>query len=165
MRRRWAGLYHSARTDLLLTVEERDGRLRAGATELTATGPGRFAAGGGTATYRFAGERLTVETPGGTTEWVRRPRVRPTAEDLAAYAGRYRSEELDVEWTLEVREGRLVLERWPHETVTAAATFRDGFRFGPQWHGTFRRAADGRIDAVELTDASGRCRRILFERR
>ena len=160
-----AGLYHSGQRDLLLAVEVREGRLRAGTTELAAQGAGRFAAAGGAAMYVFSGESLTVETANGTTHYERRARVRPTAEELAAYAGRYRSEELAVEGVLTVRDGRLILERWPHEPVTAAATFRDGFRFGPQWHGTFRRAADGRVEAVELTDASGRCRRIRFERR
>jgi CubicO group peptidase (beta-lactamase class C family) len=166
-----AGLYHSATTDGLTNVVVRNGTLALGEGELVPTGPGVFVSPGGATTYRFAAggdrvaPRLTVTSANATTEFVRRERAAPAASALAAYAGNYASEELDVGFAVTVVNGRLRLERWPGDPAVGEATFADGFRFGREWHATFRRDAAGNVTAMELTNSSGRCRRVGFVRR
>lgn len=165
-----AGLYHSATTDGLMNVVVRGGTLAVGEAELVPTGPGTFVSAGGATTYRFAmgvgggAPRLTVTSANATTEFVRRPRATPAAAELAAYAGRFVSGELEVAFDVAVRRGRLTLGRWPGVPAPGEPTFADGFWFGREWHATFRRDAAGTVTHLELTNASGRCRRVVFTR-
>ncbi len=166
-----AGLYHSAGTDALVDVVVRNGTLALGEQELVPTGPGAFASARGATTYRFAGggegkgPRLTVTSANATTDFVRRERAKPGSADLAAYAGSYVCDELEVTFEVAVTKGRLTLGRWPGVPSAGEPTLADGFWFGREWHATFRRDAAGGVTGMELTNASGRCRRIGFTRR
>ena len=66
---------------------------------------------------------------------------------------------------MDVQHGRLALHRWPGPAVRGEPTVADGFWFGREWHATFTRKAGGAVDGMELTNASGRCRRVRFTRR
>lgn len=160
------GLYHCARTDEFVTLRARDGNLQVDNTTLRPTGPGTFVSPGGRATYAFAAgmpRRLTVTTTNATLDFDPVTPARPSPDDLAAYAGKYHSEELDVTHTVAVRDGKLTVSHWPGATTTATPTMRDGFRINRAWHGTFTRDARGAVDGYELTN--GRCRRVRFDRR
>jgi CubicO group peptidase (beta-lactamase class C family) len=164
-----AGLYHCAQTDDLVRLTVRNGRLALGNTAWVATGPRTFASGSGRSTFEFAAtaagapRRFTATSPNGVVTYVAVAPARPTPQELAAYAGTYHSEELDVTRQVEVQEGKLVFSRWPAVPVTATPTFADGFQVSPAWHATFVRDARGKVTGVELSN--GRCRRVEFVRR
>lgn len=117
------GLYRERREDALLRIFLRDGVLRgsSGAGEgddgwpLTPLGGDRFAIPDTTIVLEFSGDaarhalRVVGERP--TPELLER--VTPfavTAPALTAYVGRYASNELDVVYTLSVRDGALVVQ-------------------------------------------------------
>lgn len=164
-----AGLYHCAQTDERLRLTVRNGRLSAGPVALTATGPDTFTSANGRTTYVFApreaggSRRFTVHGTNGSATFDAVATVRPTAAELAAYAGTYASEELDVSHRVEVRDGKLVFSHWPSAPVTATPTFADGFQVSPSWHVTFVRDPQGRVSG--FVASNGRCRRVEFVRR
>jgi CubicO group peptidase (beta-lactamase class C family) len=165
----WAGLYHCGQTDELLRLTSRAGRLTAGNTTLVATGPQTFATASGRTSYAFSqtpgepGRRLRIDTINGTTNYVAVAEVAPAPDALAAYAGLYYSEELDVTRRVEVQKGKLAFHFWPAAPVAATPTFADGFQAPGGWHATFVRDSGGRIAGVVLSN--GRCRRVKFVRR
>lgn len=161
-----AGMYHAAQTDDLMNLVVRSGKLTAGGGELIPIGPGSFANASGRTTFTFAAgnpRRMQVVTRNATVDYRAVERARPTAAQLAAYAGNYYSAELDVSHVVTVKDGRLMGSRWPGATVAAEPTFADGFMFGRGWHATFTRNGSGAVTGFELSN--GRCRRVRFERR
>jgi CubicO group peptidase (beta-lactamase class C family) len=159
-----AGSYWEAATDAVWKVRLVNGKLEASGggrwIPLTPAAAGRFEAiaGGRLLRFRFEGARLTVVAAGAPPQTLERfEPAAPAAAELAKLAGRYRSEELAAEYTLEVKDGAL---RFTHRNAPAAALeptraneFRAGglyMRFQPE-RGTFRLNA-------------GRVRGIVFER-
>ena len=71
--------------------------------------------------------RLRTITPSGIYEYDRVERVSPTPEDLAQYAGRYYSPELDFYWTVEAGDGHLVAKRRKYVDSRLTPLFVDGF--------------------------------------
>ena len=162
-----AGLYHSPQTDAFVTLTARDGKLFDGAVELIPTAAGVFSNASATHAFKFdaaAPGRMVATTPTGEVKYGRVTKAQPSAAQLAAYAGSYYSEELDVGHTLAVRGGKIASSRWPGPWLPGTPTFADGFWFGG-WHATFTRDANGNVTGYELTNAGGRCRRIRFTRR
>ena len=162
---RFTGLYHSAQTDDLIRLTARDGKLFIAADELVPTAEGTFEHPASRTTFVFSGtpvRGLIVTAPNGAVTYSPVKDAAPSPAELAAYAGTYRSDELDVADTLTVKEGQLWVERWPGKPAAAKPTFADGFRFSPQWHATFTRDATGAITGYEMTN--GRCRRVKFLR-
>jgi len=108
---RWAGLYRHALRPEYVRLEVVDGALtftRGGGGSLTPVDEATFRPVVGQPVH-FAedGETATMTVAGGTYR-----RVAPAAPDpaeVARAAGSYRSDELDVSWTLEARDGGLVL--------------------------------------------------------
>ena len=89
--------------------------------------------------------------------WRRADEVRPTAADLAAYAGTYYSEELGATYTVAAKDSTLVLKtRWADDTVVRPA-YRDAFT-GPVVVNFTR--TRGRVDG--MTFSSGRVRGVRF---
>ena len=89
--------------------------------------------------------------------WRRVEEVRPTAAELAAYAGTYHSEELGATYTVAVSDSTLVLKtRWADD-VTIRPTYRDAF--GGPFLVNFTRTR-GRVDG--MTFSSSRVRRVRF---
>jgi hypothetical protein len=85
-----------------------------------------------------------------------------TPDRLRALAGRYRSDELDVEWTLRATdEGALVLERRRLPDQRLAPIYEDGFS-GGAGSLRFTRDTGGRVTGFLFT--AGRVRHIQFER-
>jgi CubicO group peptidase (beta-lactamase class C family) len=160
-----AGMYHASRTDDLLRLTVREGKLFGDGGELVPVGPGRFTSSSGSTTFSFANEtprRLQIISRNATVDYRAVAVVKPSSAELAVYAGTYRSAELDVTRVITVKAGRLSVGRWPAPALTAEPTFADGFVFGGGWHATFTRDTGGGIAGYELTN--GRCRRVKFSR-
>jgi CubicO group peptidase (beta-lactamase class C family) len=83
------------------------------------------------------------------------------AEELAAYEGRFHSEELDVIYRLEVAEGELVLYRPSASPQALEPTGPDELGFGPAAL-RFTRGPDGGISGYLLD--IGRVRNLRFDR-
>ncbi|HUH14152.1 MAG TPA: serine hydrolase [Longimicrobiales bacterium] len=89
----------------------------------------------------------------------------PTPEELAAYAGRYFSPELETYYTVAVEDGTLVVRhrRLPDPVELEPGQERDRFGGGfPAAEVTFERAPDGSVSALLVSN--GRTRGVRFER-
>lgn len=92
----------------------------------------------------------------GTKPW------QPTAADLKAFAGEYRSEELQTSYTLEVREGRLVARHFRTGDVVFRPVQEDRFDAPTFGQVRFVRGASGGVEAFTAT--TDRVRNLRFER-
>ncbi|MBN8469280.1 serine hydrolase [Corallococcus exiguus] len=158
-----AGDYWSPLTDEVVRLEFKDGALRqVGVPKaFVPMGDGAFRPGESTHVWRFSGPReLSVRDFWPTTRpFLRVTEPKPTA--LAAFAGQYRSEEVDMTYTVRVVDGKLAI-RWPRrDEVLLDAIGGDHF-VGSLGTVTFTRAASGGIDG--LTISSRRLRRFRAER-
>ena len=107
-------------------------------TNGTPTGLRVLAADGDTVAYAFVGRAV----------WS------PSASDLNAFAGSYRTDEIPATWTASVEEGRLVLTVRPGVRRLLTPAYTDAFTapgLGAVW---FTRDAGGRVTAVHF--GSGR---------
>jgi CubicO group peptidase (beta-lactamase class C family) len=154
---RWRGLYRDTRTNTLLQLDTAGGQLR----RLPGT-PLRALADGA---YLMGSTRVTVDTaPSGAPLALRHPTAdgdtltwrfmaaapwTPTAAQLAALAGRYRSPELDVVLTVAVQDGALTLTPRPGATQRLAPAWPDAFTTDGEtvW---FTRDAKGRVTALHI---------------
>lgn len=167
----FTGLYYSALTGETRTVDLRDGRL--------VLGPGP-----GLALRPVAADTLQIESiphvrlrfvrgAGGALElhgmigaqppivYAAVPRATPTAGELAAYAGSYASDELDVVYTVLVEDGKLAIRRRKPGLASLDPAFAEAFNgLGDV---RFTRDAAGRVDGFLLT--TGRVRNVRFTRR
>ena len=118
-----AGIYYNPDGDAIFRVNFQDGILRGspggggGGAELRALSETRFRPVGqaGTIVFETAGGKttrlITLPEVGKPTAYERREEFKPAPEKLAEYAGEYRSDEIEPVYRLNVKEGRLVLER------------------------------------------------------
>lgn len=113
---------------------------------------------------RFEPGKMIVDVAGeGTSALERVKEVHYTDEDLAAFTGRYYSEELDVDTELKVEDGALTLRGRTGATLRFTPRFADYFSndgVNASFH--FQRGEDGR--PTEFTVSSGRVRGILYVR-
>ncbi len=86
----------------------------------------------------------------------------PTAGDLQAFAGEYRSAELQTSYVLDVREGRLVARHFRTGDVAFRPTEPDRFDAPTFNQVRFLRGSDGAVDAFTAT--SDRVRHVRFDR-
>ena len=92
-----------------------------------------------------------AETRGPLTGIARDDTFKPTAADLAAYAGTYVSDEIETTIVVEVQNGTLVAKRRPDTRITLRPHSKDRFE-GAAGLGlvTFRREKD-RVTALSVT--------------
>ena len=86
----------------------------------------------------------------------------PGREALAAYAGSYYSEELDVRYDLALRDSALVMTNRKLPDSRLEPAFRDGFTGGFEATFRFTRDRAGKVNGFTLTD--GRVRGVKFTR-
>lgn len=165
----FAGMYHSAAADEIVRFSAQGGALAMGNSALVRTGATAFSSRTGSTQLQFSevdasgrARKLVVTTKNGVTTYVAREPAKPTAADLAACAGIYRSAELGVSVVFAVDKGRLTSEIWPGPAWAGEPTFADGFHYRSGWHITFVRDASGKVTGAEATN--GRVRRVLFDR-
>lgn len=154
----WRGVYEDSRWQAITRVDTAGGVLRANGTPVRALRDGR---------YLVAGQRVlaAIDAKGvrsfrGTTSdgdstvaiWRAAPGWLPSPTELAAYAGRYRSDEVANTVRIWVKDGRLMLS--PREGMDSplTPTYRDHFDGGGNvvW---FTRDARGRITALHLGES------------
>jgi CubicO group peptidase (beta-lactamase class C family) len=169
-----AGVYWNPLFDGVERVEFKDGALRAvGSPDpLVPIGDGVFRVGGSKYEWRFSAPaagapanaprelRITDAWPW-PRMFTRLTAPVPSASALAAYAGQYRSDEVDMTYTVRVENGKLLV-RWGREaSFTLEAVGGDHFIDGA-WTVSFTRAASGDVDG--LTISTRRVRRLRAER-
>lgn len=101
------------------------------------TGLRQIAASGDTVAFTYAG----------TTPWT------PSAADLSAFVGQYRSDEIRSVWTARVDSGKVVLSSRRGSRQVLTPVYRDAFTgggFGTVW---FSRDARGQVDAMHVSNA------------
>src|SRR5688500_10119048 len=168
--RRYAGKYEMTTLgSLLLTVEMQGGQLRLQvpgqpALPLRATSMTAFEVVGAPAKITFNAaadgtvEGITFEQGG--LHPGKRVVERPSA-DLATYAGRYFSEELETFYDLSVEDGKLVIRHRRFGPVPLTYTTTDTFSGTlPVSQVVFKRDAEGKITGFEA--GNGRARGIVF---
>ena len=172
---RHAGLFWNPVTGMIRRIEARDGKLfyqrgPGNESELAPLGGSRFSMTGApmetvVAFASSGGAReMRVETAG------EKPIVfqgvepfAPATTDLAAFAGTFYSEELDMTFKLTVEDGRLVLRtRRQHEPVPLEPVFADAFRF-PGGGPLLRFTRSGK-DVTGFSTGNARARNLGFTR-
>lgn len=168
----WTGVYRHAESGDLRKIVHADGRLALhhfddefilrplGSTEFELSAPS-------VATLRFhertrdRPRRMTVTTGDRGRDYLAVDVAAPTADELQAYAGRYRCDELGRDYEFELVDGALqqLDPRFP--AVALEPLERDRFVQGLLSY-RFHRGADGRIDGVALD--AGRVRDLACSR-
>jgi hypothetical protein len=82
--------------------------------------------------------------------------------NLPDYAGRYRSEELETNWSVLVKEGKLVLQQRRHGEIPLRPMARDQFSGSNLGSLQFDRDAAGKVTGFKVT--TGRVRNLQFDR-
>jgi CubicO group peptidase (beta-lactamase class C family) len=99
---------------------------------------------------RLSPDRIRVERNGGVpVEYERLPLVTPTSTYLDAFAGEYRSSDVDATWNLTADSGRLIASINGNWRIALDAAGPDRFAGGP-WSLRFRYDAEGHVKGVEL---------------
>jgi CubicO group peptidase (beta-lactamase class C family) len=166
---RWVGTYRDTVSQSVLRILQSGDTLRqANGPRLIPTSDTTLRLAGGATTYvlrlnggRVVGLRQLPKTLR-SIEYRREPSRAPGRDSLAAYAGTYYSEELDVRYTLAVRDSVLAVEFRKINDASMTMVFPDGFlsTFGATI--VFTRDAKQRITGFTLTD--GRVRGVRFDR-
>jgi CubicO group peptidase (beta-lactamase class C family) len=171
----YAGVFWSARAGAVVRTAVADGRLtlhRTSAVVLTPDGPHRFrlpeARAGEYLEFVPAGSRareLRVVDGADTVRLAAMPLPDTTARLLAAYAGTYRSAELDVRITVALRNGALVWRQPFGVERPLRAVFADGFTAPLRGTTTvvFTRDRSGRVDGLGMWAAAVRDLRFVRE--
>ena len=97
-----------------------------------------------------ASARLTIPSAG-RRPWVfeRAERLSPSVGELAAYVGRYRSDELGVIWEIVLEEGKLIARQPPLDDVTLEPQYLDAFTWD-SGHAVFERDDAGAVSAMRF---------------
>jgi CubicO group peptidase (beta-lactamase class C family) len=164
-----AGSYRDARRGELLRLTVEGQQLRVmGGPPLVPVGDGRFAAGSMRIAFRPAAagsarRGLDLISPDGDT--LRHEPVvawTPTAAQLAAFAGAYRSDEAEVTYTAAVADGRLELRDAYGGRIPLTPVYEDTFAAGG---GTWQFGRDRAGRVTHLVAGSDRVWALRFERR
>ncbi|NMO19956.1 serine hydrolase [Pyxidicoccus fallax] len=165
-----AGNYWSPLTGEVVRLEFKDGALRQVGvpTAFVPIGNGGFRPGESMHLWRFskpaagAPRELSIRDSWPTTRpFIRITAPMPAASALASFAGKYRSDELDMTYTVRVADGKLGIRWSRRDEVVLDAVGGDHF-VGSLGTVTFTRAASGGIDG--LTFSQRRLRRLRAER-
>lgn len=171
--RAMVGAYRSPKSGALRFISLERGELRieafGGLHALRATGGNAFALVDGpvTALYRYqpgsagAPSRLVQSFNGRETELTAITLARPTAQELEAYAGDYRCEELGIVYRIDATAVTLQRRNTKGGLEVFRALDRDVFNYG-NFSFRFQRDADGTVSAFALD--IGRVRDLRCER-
>jgi hypothetical protein len=132
-----AGIYYAASTSEILLLQVRDGKLiilEGPGLQLNPLAPGRYQlAEAPEIEYHFVTThgrlQLTqIRNTGRPIVYEAMLPVHPAADELAEYAGKYYSPELDVIYTVLLSEGRLLLHQRKYGAAPMRPTFADAFK-------------------------------------
>ena len=135
-------------------------------TRVVPLGGGRYRAGTDTE-LRFEGEgavpsRMIVRTAGETVTFTRADTVSLTPQQLAEYAGSYRSDEVETTQTWKIEKGQLAVYANDRRLGVLEPTYRDGFTRGGGNVIDVTRDAKGRVTGFVVE--AGRVRHLRFTR-
>ena len=160
------GRYRAPRTDDALVLEVRDGQLvdSLSGTVLVPSGNDQFRmrAGEGTLKVVRTGTMFALRTEAPNTRAADYVRVDAPLPSIDAYAGSYRSPELDAVLTFVVRDGALRIDDGFRGTRPLTPVFRDGFALAGGERIRFTRDSRGRVDGALLW--AGRVQHLRFVR-
>ncbi len=169
-----AGLYRNPDTHEVQHFFVKGGKLMVGfeeATELTPTAPNKFRTADAPVEVIFEGgpsgeplqmqvRRVSERYP--PTVYTAVVAANPSRTQLTEYAGSYYSEELDVTYTVTVKNGKLLVRLRPAPEVQMEPTYADAFRVRAVTFIKFTRDAMGKVDGFDIF--TGRIRRLRFVR-
>jgi hypothetical protein len=163
-----AGAYRRSTGDIL-RIELRDGKLalQGARTELLPLSSTRFALRGvdGEATFDTTADGMTTlrfqRGTGPVQEYRQMRKFSPTAAQLASFAGRYRSSELDTDIRVAASDSGLTLIGRRPGSITMTPLYTDAFR-GDMGVIEFSRGGDGRVNGFVVN--AGRVRFLRFDR-
>jgi hypothetical protein len=106
-----------------------------------------------------------VANGGGTLEGERRPETPPAPIDLTDYTGRYWSEELETQYTILLKNGKLTAVHPHHGEIALQSVVKDEFRSSAWFMPSvkFTRDSTGAVTAVIL--GGNRLTGVKFDRR
>lgn len=156
---RWRGIYRDTRTNTTVMLDTAQGRLTWGGAALIPLRSGLFALGATrirfdvTASGRETSMRRST-ADGDTVFFVRVAESAwvPSTAELTALAGRYRSEELGVTFTVAVVDGKLTVSPRTGVVATLTPTYRDAFD-SPMASVWFTKDAKGRVTAMHFGES------------
>jgi CubicO group peptidase (beta-lactamase class C family) len=167
--RRWLGRYRNPITDQAFTVVASHDTLRlnsAAGSRLVTVSPTAAFVGNTQYLLHPGASRAVILVVSGSDS----VRWEPVAESLTGepalrqYAGKFRSDEIEVEFEVAVRHGALVIVRRPADTLHLAPHYRDAFSTPSFGTVRFLRNRQGVVDALELYSLGGRARRVRLDR-
>jgi len=166
---RYAGAYWDAKNETMRRFEVRDSVLAVTGTPvvLVPVSETTFRASIVNTSVAFAvardGSVVMEETaPNADKSTYRRmPAPKTDASTLAGLAGDYVSDELDVTWRIEPKDGALIVRRGGVADITLQPVFLDAFN-SPGGVVRFQRAADGRVTGLVI--GAGRVTGFVFRR-
>lgn len=167
---KWAGVYWSPTTDEVLQIEWSDGALRqiGTPTPFVPVGDGLFRPSDQAHEWRFVAPASGAQPELHIRDFwpTRRVFIRvtsplPDVTALSALAGRYRSEETEMTYTVRVADGRLRLS-WPRQYDLALDAVGGDRFIGSRGTVTFTRTASGDVNG--LTISNRRLRRLFANR-
>jgi len=171
----WAGTYRDARTDQTLTFVATDAGLSTAGGRGAGGGRGnarwltlahdRFSSGQGEAVFGGAAGHRTLVVVRADADTSRFEEVRPTpaAARPSDYVGTYASDELDVQFVVAARDGKLMLLRRPYEQFELQPVYDDDFQAGGGL-GTLRFARDASHKVTGFSFFAGRVLDVRFTR-
>lgn len=169
---RYVGKYSGGSGRVISVVRDGSrlqGDLSAGSMQtLTPTGEHEFFVPETKARVTFANldsgkaAQYTLEIDGERRVYQRLDAADEVPPNLPDYAGRYRSEELESSWSIQVKEGRLVLHRPRHGEISLRPGARDRFSGSNLGALRFERDSGGKVTGFKVT--TGRVRNLRFER-
>jgi CubicO group peptidase (beta-lactamase class C family) len=154
---RYAGRYISRETGSFREFIVDDGRLAERSADqlwpLEALGEGRYADTDIRVEFTEDANAGTVFLTDGTRLPLRREHEewRPKRDELAEYAGTYRSAELDVTWTIDVTPDALLLRRKYAKEQALQPLVADLFRAGPGLVMAFARNEEGMVARLSIS--------------
>jgi hypothetical protein len=165
MVRGWAGDYFDMKTQSLLKIIFRNGKLYMGATVLTAAGNTIFNIPNSLSTLRFTGDSLNTElaffTEGaGYTFYKKVKNTDMSAAEFEEYKGVYYSSELDTKYLVLVKDSSLMIKIPRNGEVKLSPFLKDIF-IG-NFIIRFQRNNNDKIEGFFLT--AGRVRNLYFEK-
>jgi CubicO group peptidase (beta-lactamase class C family) len=167
---RWAGMYRDVQTDQTLTFTATESGLstagRGGRAMPWATlARDRFSSPLGEATFTGApgrGTIILVRTDADTarfTEVTAAPRTIPVSD----YLGTYTSDELDAQFVVTARDGKVIVNRRPYEQIELEPVYPDDFQAGGGL-GTLRFTRDAKGKVTGFSFFAGRVLDVRFKR-
>ncbi len=159
-----AGLYRDPVTGSTRRLDMGSDVLVDGGARLIPRSERRFARGASGQEYVFAPDGRSFGVEGWQYTDQRYERVEPwtpSAAELGAFTGTYRSEDSETTLVVRAQGGELTAWQRPDDTRTLEPVYADGFR-GRGWTIRFRRDASGRVVALSLS--LGRVYDMRFER-